>query len=222
MAPNEHVPGTRFRFIQGYQFAPIVTRFPQFLRLSNEDVNRWKRASDFISVYGDTYLYMGASKHELVDVEGRRAEECIERRIRNWPDIYDILEDTVTAMAFTAAAFVYGGLHTLAWFANFRTPTEQTLWRLSACVVMAGNPVILIFSKISDESARWDRRNSRLLRGKEPFHVLGDISADLMILTLLAYTLARAYLVVECFVSLTHLPAGAFDVPDWAAYFPHI
>lgn len=37
-----------------------------------------------------------------------------------------------------------------------------------------------------------------------------------------AYALARAYLVVECFINLSHLSAGVYDVPNWAAYFPHM
>ena len=37
-----------------------------------------------------------------------------------------------------------------------------------------------------------------------------------------AYILARAYLAVECFINLSHLPAGVCNVPRWAAYFLHI
>lgn len=38
----------------------------------------------------------------------------------------------------------------------------------------------------------------------------------------LFYTLARVYLVVECFINLAHLPDGAYQVPQWAQYVPHI
>ena len=44
----------------------------------------------------------------------------------------------------------------------------------------------------------------------------------LLLLLSLAYVLARGYLVVECFINLSHLPAGVYDVPSWATYFPHI
>ena len=30
----------------------------------------------------------------------------------------------------------------------------------------------------------------------------------------LAYILARAYLAVECFINLSHLPVGVYDVPS--------
>lgn len=36
------------------------------------------------------------------------------------------------------------------------------------------------------------------------------------------YVLARAYLVVECFLNLLHLPDSAFSVPQWSRYIPHI
>lgn len=44
----------------------------------------------------------------------------------------------------------------------------------------------------------------------------------MMVVLPFAYVLARAYLVVECFINVSHLPAGAYKVPSWTAYFPHI
>ena len=41
-------------------------------------------------------------------------------------------------------------------------------------------------------------------------------------LMLVVYLLARAYLVVECFINVFHLPAGVFNTPEWSTYFPHI
>lgn len=38
----------------------------------------------------------------------------------------------------------------------------------------------------------------------------------------LVYVLARAYLIVECFVALSNSPVGIYDVPAWSSYFPHI
>jgi hypothetical protein len=44
----------------------------------------------------------------------------------------------------------------------------------------------------------------------------------LVVIASLAYPVARAYLVVECFLSLFHSPAALYRQPDWASYFPHI
>jgi hypothetical protein len=40
--------------------------------------------------------------------------------------------------------------------------------------------------------------------------------------SILFYTVARVYLVVECFINVAHLPDGAYQVPRWAQYVPHI
>ena len=39
---------------------------------------------------------------------------------------------------------------------------------------------------------------------------------------LVAYVLARACLVVECFINVFHLPAGVFDTPEWSTDSPHM
>ena len=39
---------------------------------------------------------------------------------------------------------------------------------------------------------------------------------------ILLYCLARVYLVVECFINLSHLPESVFQVPVWSQYVPHI
>jgi len=36
------------------------------------------------------------------------------------------------------------------------------------------------------------------------------------------YCLARVYLVVECFINLSHLPASVYETPGWSQYVPHI
>lgn len=127
--------------------------------------------------------------------------EAIVQRHKDWPDLLKILELPI-ALSFVAVGLIYGGLHALAWFAHFGSPTEQLLWRISACVVMGGLPVFVLYP---------------ILLLFFPFFDL-----ILLALVLLAYILARGYLVVECFINLSHLPAGVYDVPNWAVYFPHI
>ena len=242
LAPDEVVPGTRFRFVDSSRHAPILrdldnpllslpmddelredvlnmTKFPKFLLLSNEDVKRWKRASNFLSVYDRTQRFVHESEQGKAHLRSSRFKRLLERRISNWPDTNAILDDFLIFLAFTAAALIYGGLHALAWSADFRTLVEQTLWRLSASAVMAGNPVFLLFFTLLDKCT--DRTHYYWF-GRVIIRAIKDFSLILVILIVPAYILARVYLVVECFIGLTHLPAGAFDVPDWAAYFPHI
>ena len=37
----------------------------------------------------------------------------------------------------------------------------------------------------------------------------------------LAYVIARIYLIVECFISLAHLPPAVYREPEWSRYIPH-
>ena len=57
---------------------------------------------------------------------------------------------------------------------------------------------------------------------KTIFGLLSWLSVVLFFALLVAFMLARAYLVVECFINLSQLPAGVYDMPNWSAYFPHI
>jgi hypothetical protein len=36
------------------------------------------------------------------------------------------------------------------------------------------------------------------------------------------YILCRAFIVVECFIMLAHLPDTTLEIPQWATYVPHI
>ena len=53
--------------------------------------------------------------------------------------------------------------------------------------------------------------------------VLTRLILDLVVaVAILVYCLARVYLVVECFINLSHLPESVFRVPVWSQYVPHI
>ena len=143
---------------------------------------------------------------------------ALTRRCKNWPHTQDILQ-LLTALGFSVAALIYGGLHALAWSAHFESSTEQLLWRISACVVMGGLPVVLVLLTFTKFQSYWLIPGYRYTRARLAVRKVIDCLAGLV---LLAYVLARGYLVVECFINLSHLPAGAYDVPSWSTYFPHI
>ncbi len=128
----------------------------------------------------------------------------------------NIIDEPPIAFGFCAGALIYGGLHALAWFAHFDSSTEQLLWRISACVVMGGLPVIFVLITVGHRVERWTSNG-----GMSDFF-LSSMLITLVGLILLAYILARGYLVVECFINLSHLPAEVYEVPQWSAYFPHI
>ena len=159
-----------------------------------------------------TRLKMAWRAHLFYD---RAWHKAFFQRYKDWPGIENIFEPLV-GLGFTTAGLIYGGLHALAWFAHFESSTQQLLWRVSACVVMGGFPVFWVLLEsvvyIEDHITIISRRDF-------VFHwsLLTALAS-----VVLAYTLARAYLVIECFINLSYLPAGVYEVPKWASYFPHI
>ena len=209
---------------------------PPGIPLSQRDVTRWKSASRAAQAFGkdgdhENHLHMTAYIFWDFSV-----------RCEDWPNLDDVLDAPFLQLGFVLAALVYGGLHALAWFAHFNTSTEQLLWRVSACIVMGGLPVVFgLFALIRPlkilvvgwSGVSW--HDFKIYGFKDSImeiyskDSLGNwaklgiwILFRLLYLVGIVYALARAYLVVECFICLAHLPAGVYDVPQWAAYFPNI
>ena len=149
-------------------------------------------------------------------------DNAMELRCKDLPDIENILDDLSATLVVSAAAFIYGGLHALAWSAHFHSSKERLFWRISACVVIGGVPAMYALAKAIDYAFAKDI--DKKIKSYIPLKI--DIIDEILdvskLLVLAAYISARVYLVVECFINLSHLPAGVYDVPSWAAYFPHI
>lgn len=171
------------------------------IQLTTRDVTRWNMAwRSFCAmkqIRGRNHAWR--SRQYYTYSFSRRCKD------RPYVDDFNVL---LLILSFSAAGLIYGGLHALAWSAHFESPTERWLWRVSACVVMGGLPVICFFGWVANKD--WKRSYE-------------DTIAFLFLsLTTLIYILARGYLVVECFINLFNLPAGVYEVPSWSAYFPHI
>ena len=173
------------------------------IRLTTRDVTRWRMAWRAVQVYNQS---------------GRSFDlphgEPIVRRCADWPNVWEFYQPPI-ALGFGVVALVYGGLHALAWFAYFHSSTEQQLWRISVCLIMGVVPVTLVLFTFVDHLQGNDHRFLE--------ECIGRFTLGLAAFIILpAYISARAYLVIECFINLSHLPAEVYDVPRWSAYFPHI
>ena len=186
------------------------------IRLTTEDVTRYKMAwrgfrfSWSPNIFPPESFPAWRKNHWRYHIPNSLVQRC-----KDWPDIYDRFE-LLLGLGFTTAGLIYGGLHALAWFAHFGSSTQQLLWRISACMVMGGFPVCWVL--VASGIFFIDHATQRLHFD----HITLALSFCAAALVALAYMLARAYLVVECFINLSHLPAGVYDVPQWASYFPHI
>ena len=186
------------------------------ISLTTEDVTRYKMAWRAVELFRHTRFEGSVIPHIFLPrLRYQAIPWAVVQRCKDWPDLENVLELPV-GLGFIVAELIYGGLHALAWFAYFESSTQQLLWRISACVVMGGFPVF------------WVLLESVIYIGANiTYHLhLSYIFVRFMVIALalvaLAYMLARAYLVIECFINLSHLPVGVYDVPKWASYFPHI
>ena len=235
VALDQVIPGTGFK-LKGLHgiwnsswmmlwIYPHVTEIPETpasqsrrveINFTVRDIKRWKMAWRAVQM---CIAKSNSPEVRYENYNGIPRPMFLFRRHQDWPDIDDVFNNQTIVFGFSAAGFIYGGLHALAWSAHFHSLIEQFMWQISACIVMGCFPVTLIGNHF------WDYLvDMRYLPGWK--NHMRDIS--IVLLTILLYLLvftymvARAYLVVECFINLSQLPASVYDMPNWSAYFPHI
>ncbi|KAK0511034.1 hypothetical protein JMJ35_006586 [Cladonia borealis] len=115
------------------------------------------------------------------------------------------------------AGLLYGGLHLLAWKVPFASRAERILWRFSGILITSAGVGFAglrgYYNAGLDLLGNW-----------------GDILIGVgfgywglcMFAMCMGYLLARTFLVVECFLQLSRLPASAYETLEWSVYFPHI
>ncbi len=151
---------------------------------------------------------------------------------------------------FICAGLVYGGLHALPWNSDFGTRHEKVLWRASVGMIIGFGPVAMaaylakvVFIQVQESrkvrglpklgnSKPWWHipKDSLLFRILEPFRKIVKFVSGLGLLVgyfavgviCLGYSLARIFIVVECFIALFNSEPGVFEVPSWSVYYPHI
>ncbi|KAK3339704.1 hypothetical protein B0T25DRAFT_361946 [Lasiosphaeria hispida] len=202
--------------------------------VSEGDFQRWKLVAQ--------------SLDQVREFAGRRIT-LLSDRLPNFPRLEAIRRYRWLYFGLTITGFAYGGLHCLAWNAPFSRDEQKQLWRMSSpTVASTGVLVLLLYSWElsppywrSDEgrfsAENWLGIGESMGRFKKSYWIadmivppfewivqLGKMVFDFLIVpgVLLFYCFARVYLVVECFISLEHLPASVYDVPKWSKYVPHI
>ena len=143
-------------------------------------------------------------------------------RMPNWPLIPSRALDINTSgsswpllYGFTIAGCLYGGLHLLAWDAPFVSRAEQVVWRISGTLIASSGPASILTRPL-DRVPPWIASHALARRIDR---TLAYVLASFFIV---AYVLARIYLVLECFLQLARLPQSTYLQPSWSQYFPHI
>ncbi|CAD0084502.1 unnamed protein product [Aureobasidium vineae] len=176
--------------------------------LQEEDVRRWTMAADMFRT----------TRH------GDKPKDSLVRRSRNWPSM-DIQPGNLPwtlLIALNVSSIMYGGLHALAWNADFVNTVQQKLWRLASLFVMTFVPASTFVLLIENLLTVGGEYKFEILTKVNKFMYYLQIWQISFGLSLLAYVWARIFLVVESFISLGHSLAGVYDLPVWSVYVPHI
>ena len=122
-------------------------------------------------------------------------------------------------LGLIVSGLLYGGLHLLAWEMPFTSRAECILWRFSGIFIISTG---LGFTGLTGLLKAHGVFKSDFHVGKISDRLSTVFSTATLFLLCLGYLLARTFLVVECFLQLSRLPASAYETPAWSVYFPHI
>ena len=183
---------------------------------------RWALATTAIETYPTiTENQLFHSHHEDRCLHFK-SEEFLVHRVRNWPSD-DLLRDVgglVVGMVLWLACLTYGAVHLSAWNDHIPTVAEKWLWRSSSIYIgfcgglwivlnylaQSFGPLNVFWEKWMDGGCRWWQ------------NVLIGIPVIVCGVSLI---LARAFIVIEAFISIRELPAAAYETPTWTQVFPH-
>ncbi|THY75313.1 hypothetical protein D6C86_03695 [Aureobasidium pullulans] len=193
-------------------FETGISNLHDTIELRKEDIHRWTLAANMM---------------RAAQADHNKIGNTVVRRSRNWPtmDLDPKALDWILLASFNALSILYGGLHALAWNAEFVTPKRQNTWRLASLFVITFVPALTLVLLI-ENLVTFGIESNFVGRGVmlkiNRFMYDWQIWQVLLVLGSLMYLWARAFLVVESFLSLAHSPAGVYDLPRWSAYVPHI
>ena len=218
-ARREKEAGTAF-----FERRPRILSKGQHASLTCETCERWSLAATAIKRHPQAIDEMVLATHEVDGRECRhfKAQQLVAERIQNWPgdDLLRKVGGLVVGMILWLANLFYGGIHAAAWNNHFPSTAEKWIWRGSALYIgfcgglwVVLNYIVASYTPLNEFWESW-------MDGKKRWwHNI--ILGTLVFVCGLSLVLARAYIVIEAFVSIRELPAMAYDTPSWAQVFPH-
>ena len=185
-------------------------------------LNRWQQAVLAIRRYPQIASQHILHSHHQGKCQHIRSQEYVAARIQNWPrdDLLRSVNGLVVGMVLWLACLAYGGIHLTAWNDHFPSIVEKWLWRSSSLYIgfcgglwivlnyatIAYKPLNVFWEKWMDRGGTWWQNITLGI----PVFVCG-----------LSLIFARAFIVVEAFISIRELPAAAYMTPTWTQVFPH-
>ena len=141
----------------------------------------------------------------------------------------------VLALLLTQLPTVYGAIHLVAWNFEFATNMEGVFWKITALTILGGFNASVVLAGcryyffrllscpcLATEAEEAKGYAEELRRFGLLCHFIDGISLATAFPCVIIYALSRIYLVVESFVSLRHVPIGAYAAVPWIEDIPHI
>jgi hypothetical protein len=127
----------------------------------------------------------------------------------------------------TTICALYGGIHLSSWNFDFPSNTERLLWKISGIITVSASlltPGWLIWMEWIFDSGFVHAMRNLLFgwSGSTPGGNILRIYICIVVVTSPVLIAARLFLVIESFISLRDVPAGAYATVPWAQYIPHI
>jgi hypothetical protein len=188
--------------------------------LNYSDMRRWERAYRGADLDPDLYRVVNDSgRYHMKEQEEALRRTYSKRHVSDWPRTKDgLLEDSISqVIVIIFVTCIYGALHAICWHSHFPSRAEQWLWRTSSLVIAAAPGVTVPPLLITAFLRRLQRQNGMTIAT-----AFGMLALGLTIGIVSSYIVARIFILVEAFISLRNLPAGAYQTPSWTAWLLHL
>lgn len=123
-----------------------------------------------------------------------------------------------TSKAYDAASAIFGALHSIAWYGDFPSATEQAIWR-AACVMPAAHFAVEQWLWVLDQSS--EQLGSRPML-QLPLAMLGLLLMIFYYISPVLNLAARFVFVVLPLLQLRRLPVLAHQSVPWSNFLPHV
>ncbi|KAI5820310.1 hypothetical protein BZA77DRAFT_372432, partial [Pyronema omphalodes] len=130
----------------------------------------------------------------------------------------------------TILSLIYAGCHATAWNSHFPSFTERYLWRIACIFIAAGGPILLVLIAVYHVVDSFVSFLEDHVFHCRIYEIIPDLPRVSVLIAfwvlprgcILLYTSSRIFIIVEAFISMRSLPAGAYDSVDWIEIIPHV
>lgn len=182
--------------------------------LNNVDIDILRRAALALRMdQGEFFhtIYSEKTQFEAGTEPNKTPAKLVKDRLSNTFNPAKLDGKRIVSLGIDTLPVIYGACHVAAWNTTFPTPVERWLWRVASLVVACGPNIVSLLTDKNHGNATKHRKVGRRIHAELLWYIL-----------LLLTSIARMSLVTESFLSLRHVPSGAFKSTPWDDYWPHL